>query len=283
MCEKGTLYLVPTPIGNLADMTYRAVEVLSGVDLIAAEDTRHTRKLLSHYDIHTPMISYHEHNKEQAGGEILEKLLAGQSVACVSDAGMPGIADPGEQIAAMAIEADIPVVPLPGANAGLTALIASGLDASRFRFVGFLPRTKERAREVLQAVLRGSETMIFYEAPHRLKKTLSHIKEVMGGGRHAVLARELTKRYEEFRRGTLEELLRGIEEKEPRGEYVILVEGGEGAQDDPSAAPVDADPAAMVERLAADGMDKKSAMKEAARAFRISRRDVYRLCLEKEA
>lgn len=274
----GMLYLVPTPIGNLADMTYRAVDVLRCVDLIAAEDTRHTRKLLSHYDIHTPMVSYHEHNKGAVGEELLSKLLGGASIACVSDAGMPGIADPGAELVALAVERDIPVVPLPGANAGLTALIASGLVSARFRFVGFLPRTREKAGEVLESVQHGEETLIFYEAPHRLKKTLTYIANALGKTRRAVLARELTKKYEEFQRGTVEELLQAVEGKDPRGEYVVLVGGRDGDTGTPDM-PTDGDPVRMVERLVAEGLDKKSAMRETAKAFHLSRRDVYRLCL----
>lgn len=201
----GTLYLVATPIGNLEDMTYRAVRVLGEVDVIAAEDTRHTRGLLTHFDIHTPLVSYHEHNKDTAGPPLVERLLAGENIACVSDAGLPGIADPGADLARRAIAVGITVTVLPGANAALTGLIASGLDTVRFSFVGFLPRTKDKRRELLAEIKSHRETLIFYEAPHRLADSLKELTAGLGGSRPAVLCRELTKKYEEYRRGTLQE------------------------------------------------------------------------------
>lgn len=273
----GTLYLIPTPIGNLEDMTYRAVRLLHEVDKIAAEDTRHTRKLLTHFGIHTPLVSYHEHNKDVQGHILIEELLQGVDIACVTDAGMPGIADPGAILAKDAIERGIPVVPLPGANAALTALIASGLDTRQFAFVGFLPRTKDKARSVLEGVADHRETLLFYEAPHHLKKTLKLLLEILGD-REAVLARELTKKYEEFLRGSLSHLLAGLDEREPRGEYVILTAGNlesEGSKTQPALQ--DADPLAMMDRLMSTGLDKKQAMKETAKAFGLSRRDVYQM------
>lgn len=228
----GTLYLVPTPIGNLDDMTMRAVKTLQDVDMIAAEDTRNTAKLLNHFEITTKQISFHEHNTQQRIPELLQYLRDGQSIAQVSDAGMPSISDPGKELVAAAIDADIPVVPLPGANAGITALIASGLAPQPFTFYGFVQRKKSVQAEELAGLAHHPATLIFYEAPHRLAKTLTAMAAAFGGDRRAVLARELTKRYEEFARGTLTELIE--QAANPRGEYVILVAPG------PAAAPAEA-------------------------------------------
>ena len=204
--QVGHLYLVPTPIGNLDDMTFRAIKTLRSVDLIAAEDTRHTQQLLNHFEIDTRQISFHEHNTEQRIPELLAKLQDGLDIAQCSDAGMPSISDPGRELVAAAVQVGIPVVPLPGANAGLTALIASGLVPQPFYFYGFLERKHQQQVAALQELQNRTETMIFYEAPHRLKKTLATMAEVFGDDRPAVLARELTKRYEEFSRGNLGEL-----------------------------------------------------------------------------
>lgn len=276
----GILYLCATPIGNLEDMTYRAVRLMGEVPLIAAEDTRHTRKLLAHFDLHTPLVSYHEHNKLEKGGELIEHLLSGQDLLLVSDAGLPGIADPGSLLAQQAIEAGIRVVPLPGANAALSALICSGLDTVRFSFVGFLPRTAARRSEVLASVAAREDTLIFYEAPHHLKGTLKEITAALGGGRRAVLARELTKHFEEFERDTLDGLNALYTEKEPRGEYVIVVAGADGE----AAAPQEETrgPAALVAELMAGGLGKKEAMRETAKRLGLSRREVYRQLLEEE-
>lgn len=192
-----TLYVVPTPIGNLEDMTYRAVRTLREVDLIAAEDTRQTMKLCRHFDIDTKLVSYHEHNKQVSGPRLIEDIQLGKSVAVVSDAGMPGISDPGSDLVRLAIEADIPVVVLPGANAALTALVASGLATERFLYYGFLPRKKKERADVLMSLQYEPGTLVFYEAPHRLKEMLTGVKAVFGD-RAVVLGRELTKTYEEF-------------------------------------------------------------------------------------
>lgn len=282
----GTLYLTATPIGNLEDMTYRAVRVLGEVDVIAAEDTRHTRGLLTHYDIHTPLVSYHEHNKETAGPPLIDRLLAGESVACVSDAGLPGIADPGADLARRAIAAGVPVTVLPGANAALTGLIASGLDTVRFSFAGFLPRTKEKRRELLAELAGHRETLIFYEAPHRLTDTLKELSVALGGSRPAVLCRELTKKYEEYRRGSLKELLEGLSDNEQRGEFVIIVGGRDTATDDPAEETEgsrltgnDSDAIrAAVAKLTEQGVPEKEAMRQLARQIGLSRRDIYRMC-----
>ena len=276
----GTLYLCATPIGNMEDMTYRAVRVLGEVPLIAAEDTRRTRQLLTRFGISTRMVSYHEHNKAEKGPRLISWLLAGNDLACVSDAGLPGVADPGAQLAADAVAAGVRVVPVPGANAALSALIASGLDATRFSFVGFLPRTKEKRRACLAEISGRTDTLIFYEAPHRLTETLQAILAALGN-RPAVLARELTKKFEEFRRGSLAELLDGCMENPPRGEFVVVVGGAENAPKEASqAAPEDA--AEIVRALTAQGMAKKEAMREAAKKTGLSRRDVYQAMLKAE-
>jgi 16S rRNA (cytidine1402-2'-O)-methyltransferase len=221
---RGTLFLVPTPIGNLEDMTFRAVRILKEADYIAAEDTRQTKKLCHYFEIETPIISYHEHNKETAGRKILEFVKEGKKIALVSDAGMPCISDPGYELVVQAVKEEQIVVPLPGANAALTALIASGLPTKQFHFYGFLDRQKKEKKAQLEAVKYIKETIIFYEAPHRLKETLSAMLEVLGN-RQVVLCRELTKKFEEFIRGSLEDAVSWAEEQEVRGEFCLLVEG----------------------------------------------------------
>ena len=279
----GRLYLCATPIGNLADITYRAVETLRTADVIAAEDTRHTRGLLAHYDIHTPMTSYHEHNKEEKGTELIERLRAGATVVCVSDAGLPGIADPGGDLARRAIAEGIPVTPLPGANAALSALICAGLPLEGFTFVGFLPRKEKKRREVLARVAAYPETLIFYEAPHRLRETLTVLAATLGAERQACTARELTKKFEEFRRTTLGDLIAHYREHEPRGEFVLIVAGA----DENVASTADAvEEMSLTERYAAHiakGLDKKEAMRRTAQELGISRRDVYQAVLVGDA
>ena len=222
--KPGTLYLVPTPIGNLSDITERAVDVLKEADIIACEDTRHTRILLDHLGIAGHVVSYHEHNKKEAGPKIIAMLEEGQSVAQVSDAGMPVISDPGADLVRLAINAGIPIVPLPGPNAALTALVASGLDARQFAFIGFLPKITAKRKKLLEDMSRVPVTLIFYEAPHRIKDTIDTLIKALGD-RKAVTARELTKKFETFERGTLSSLRTSMDEEDPRGEYVILVEG----------------------------------------------------------
>lgn len=281
--EKGTLYLVATPIGNLEDMAYRAVRVLGEVDLIAAEDTRHTRKLLSHYDIHTSLTSYHEHNKFEKGPELVQELLKGKNIACVSDAGLPGICDPGAHLAELCIEAGIVVSPLPGANAGLSALICSGLDTTEFTFIGFLPKTAKKAQALLERIKSYRGTLIFYEAPHHLKGTLSQIVKSLGAERKAVAAREITKKFEEFRRSTLGELLDYYTENEPRGEFVVIVSGADEAElAEKDEAAVVNDPVMMVAQLEGEGLNRKEAMRETAKRLGMSRRDVYQALLSSQ-
>ena len=281
MEQTGRLYLCGTPIGNLGDITYRAVETLRAADCIAAEDTRHTRTLLAHYDIHTPMTSYHEHNKDAKGPELIARLLAGETIVCVSDAGLPGIADPGGDLAQRAIAEGIPVTPLPGANAALSGLICAGLPLEGFVFVGFLPRKDKKRRELLARMAGYLETLIFYEAPHRLRETLAVLAEALGADRRACAARELTKKFEEFRRMTLGELLTHYRENEPRGEFVLIVAGA----DESTAAAADAAAATLMERYEAHiaaGLDKKEAMRRTAQELGISRREVYQALLAGE-
>ena len=274
----GQLYLCATPIGNLGDITYRAVETLRMADLIAAEDTRHTRGLLAHYDIHTPMTSYHEHNKEEKGTELIARMQTGETVVCVSDAGLPGIADPGGDLARRAIAEGIPVTPLPGANAALSALICAGLPLDGFTFVGFLPRKEKKRRELLARVAAYPETLIFYEAPHRLRDTLAALVDALGAQRRACAARELTKKFEEFCRMTLGDLLAHYRDSEPRGEFVLVVAGA----DEPAVAADDVEEMSLMERYAAHiakGLDKKEAMRRTAQELGISRREVYQAVL----
>lgn len=272
----GTLYICATPIGNLEDITLRALRVLKEVDLIAAEDTRHTRKLLHHYDIHTPLTSYYEHNAREKGPFLLEQLRQGKSIALVSDAGTPGISDPGTLLIQAAVAAGIPVVPVPGVTAFVTALCVSGLPTDKFVFEGFLPR-RDRERKKRLEDLRGEErTIIFYEAPHRLPATLKAIAEVMPR-RRLVVARELTKQYEEIVRGTPAELRAHFEAHPPRGEFTLLLEGRppEEAGDEPAVEEIP-DPAALMAALEEQGFDWQDAIKEAARRLGVPKREVYR-------
>lgn len=273
--EKGTLYLCATPIGNIEDITLRAVKIMAEADIIAAEDTRRTRKLLARYDIHTRLVSYHEHNKFSEGPKLAELLAAGKTIVCVSDAGIPGIADPGCHLAALAIDAGANVSPLPGANAALSALVCSGLDASSFVFVGFLPKTAKKRREVLERIKNYPETMIFYEAPHRLKSTLEELAAHFGD-RKAALCRELTKKFESFFRGTLASCSMHCAETEPRGEYVVVVAG---RSDDAAVAmqKTEVAPTDFFAALIKNGMSKKEAMRKTAKEFSLSRRDVYKM------
>ena len=273
--ESGTLYLVPTPIGNLEDITERAVEILKKADVIAAEDTRHTRILLDHLGIAGHPISYHEHNKETAGPKLIEMLLEGKSVAQVSDAGMPVISDPGADLVRLALEAHVPIVPLPGPNAALTALVASGLDARQFAFIGFLPKITAKQKKLLTDMSRVPVTLIFYEAPHRLKDTMDTLLKYLGN-RKAVTARELTKKFETFRRGTLQELRAELDENDPRGEYVILVEGWnedmETEEEETRSWQEEAEELAKT-------MPQKEAARKIAAKFNMGRREVYQYLL----
>jgi 16S rRNA (cytidine1402-2'-O)-methyltransferase len=271
----GTLYLVATPIGNLADITHRALQVLKDVDLIACEDTRHTRKLLNHYGIDTKTISYHEHNEHQREAHLIDLLKQGSDVAVVSDAGTPSISDPGFRLVRAAIESDVPVVPVPGPSAMLSALIAAGLPTDEFFFAGFLP-SKPNARRARLAELQSIPgTLIFYEAPHRLADTLKDAYEILGE-REAVVARELTKLHEEIRRGKLSELTADYAEKKViRGEIVVLIDRTVISAAKNEATSI----AALVDQFEHDGLDHRAALKKAARELGLSRAEAYRRLL----
>lgn len=275
--SKGTLYLIPTPIGNLDDMTFRAVQILKEVDLIAAEDTRNTQKLLNHFDISTSQISFHEHNSKERTEQLVKKLLAKENIAQVSDAGMPSISDPGVDLVKAAIEVDVPVVPLPGANAALTALIASGITPHPFFFYGFLPRKKKELILELEALNKRSETLIFYESPHRLKQMLEKMEHVFGSDRGIVLARELTKRFEEFIRGSIKEVLEWAEQEQVRGEFVVIVEGNQNTEEIIEAPEWnDWTIVEHVEHLMKEqSISSKQAIKEVAKIRNMPKRDVY--------
>ncbi|MDO3681516.1 16S rRNA (cytidine(1402)-2'-O)-methyltransferase [Paenibacillus ehimensis] len=278
--RQGSLYLVGTPIGNLEDMTYRAVRVLGEVQWIAAEDTRQTRKLLTHFDISTRLVSYHEHNKQASGPELIRLMQEGDSIALVSDAGLPAICDPGADLVRLAIEADIPVIPIPGANAALSGLIMSGLPTERFTFVGFLPRDKKPLERELAALKREPGTVICYESPHRLVKTLTAMAETIGEHREICLVRELTKKYEEAVRGTIRECLDHLDEHPPQGEYVLILRGISPEEAEASGEAVwwaSLSPAEHVARYEADGLDHKEALRRAAQDRGVPKRELYNL------
>ncbi|PYZ95449.1 16S rRNA (cytidine(1402)-2'-O)-methyltransferase [Alteribacter lacisalsi] len=274
--SSGILYLVPTPIGNLEDMTYRAVKVLKEADVIAAEDTRNTMKLCHVFDIATPLVSYHEHSRQNREDQLIERLLNGETVALVSDAGMPAISDPGQDLVKRCVEEKLKVVPLPGANAALTALIASGLPTDMFAFVGFLNRKKKIKHEQLEQWRSSRETLLFYESPHRVAATLGDMREVLGN-RNAVLCRELTKKHEEFLRGTLEELQKHCESAPLKGEMVILVEGRTGEESNEEEQWWEGLATADHVKVYIDkGMSSKDAVKAVANDRNENKRDVYK-------
>ena len=280
MCDKGTLYICATPIGNLGDMTPRAAAALAQADLVAAEDTRRTLGLLHHLDIKKPLISYHEHNKAMRGPELIERLLAGETITLVSDAGFPGLADPGEDLVKLALAAGITVVPVPGANAALCALVASGLPAVPFFFGGFLPKTSKKRREQLAAWQGIPATILFYEAPHRLKTVLTDILAAWGD-REMVMARELTKVHEEFFRGTVSECLTRAETVAPRGEYTLVIAPPTVKEEPSLVAEVPPEEAAVAEvrRLMVAGAEKKEAVRIAAKNLSLPKRLVYQATL----
>lgn len=279
--EKGTLYLVATPIGNLEDMTLRAIRTLRDADLIAAEDTRRTAQLLNHLGIKTPLTCYFQHNEKSKGSFIIEKLKEGLSVALVSDAGTPAISDPGEELVYLCAQNDIPVVPVPGATAAISALISSGLPTGRFSFEGFLSVNKKSRRDHLLEIQHTPYTMIFYEAPHKLRRTLKDLYEILGD-RKIVLARELTKIHEEFIRTTLSLASEIYLHKEPKGEYVLIIEGAEMGKQTES----DLNNLSVLEHIKhyTDlGLDVKEAQKAVASDRGVTRRDIYAAALaEKE-
>jgi 16S rRNA (cytidine1402-2'-O)-methyltransferase len=273
--EKGILYLVPTPIGNLEDISFRALRILKEADIIAAEDTRNTKKLCNYFEISTLVVSYHEHNKEASGHKLIQKLKEGSKIALVSDAGMPTISDPGYDLVVMAIKEELAVVPLPGANAALTSLIASGLPAQPFYFYGFLNRQKKEKKKELEQLKQQAATIILYESPHRLKETLSLILEILGD-RRIVLCRELTKKYEEFIRGTVTEAVSWTNEGQVRGEFCIILEGGLVETLEEQQWWEDLSVEEHVNHyISASQMPSKEAIKQAAKDRGISKRDIY--------
>ncbi|MFF2450309.1 16S rRNA (cytidine(1402)-2'-O)-methyltransferase [Neobacillus sp. NPDC058068] len=273
--HKGILYLVPTPIGNLEDMSFRAVRILKEANLIAAEDTRNTKKLCNYFNIETPVVSYHEHNKESSGEKLIQRVKEGLKIALVSDAGMPAISDPGYELVAAAIEERVPVVPLPGANAALTSLIASGLACQPFYFYGFLNRSKKEKRAELEALKWQSATIIFYESPHRLKETLAIIQEVLGN-RKIAICRELTKKYEEFIRGTVEEVITWASQDEIRGEFCLIVEGTDEQQEEGPSWWHELSLAEHVNHYISEkDIPSKEAIKQTAKDRGINKREVY--------
>lgn len=274
----GKLYLVPTPIGNLGDISRRMADTMAGADFLAAEDTRVTVKLLNHLGLKKPMVSYHRHNCSTAGPAIVERLLAGESCALVTDAGTPAISDPGEDLVALCAQHDIPVEAVPGPCALICALSVSGLPTARFTFEGFLPQNKKNRRSHLDSLKGEQRTMVFYEAPHKLEDTLEDFVAVFGAERRIALCRELTKLHEEVVRTTVGQALADCATRPPRGEYVLVVEGA------PEAPAQEADPQAALERVAqlrGEGLSLKEACAKAGEEFGIKKRQLYDMSLGK--
>ncbi|AFY33587.1 16S rRNA (cytidine(1402)-2'-O)-methyltransferase [Calothrix sp. PCC 7507] len=276
--KPGTLYVVGTPIGNLEDITLRAVRILQTVDLIAAEDTRHTGRLLQHLQIKTPQVSYHEHNRNSRIPELLAHLTNDKAIALVSDAGMPGISDPGYELVLACIGAGIPVVPIPGASAAITALSASGLPTDRFVFEGFLSAKAQQRREHLEFLQTECRTLIFYESPHRLRDSLQDLAEMLGSDRQIVLARELTKFYEEFWRGTIAEAIAHYSQREPQGEYTLVLAGSPPSQHQLTEAELKTE----LQQLISQGISRSQASRQLAKFTSLPRRQVYQIALSLE-
>jgi len=275
--DRGRLYICPTPIGNLEDITIRVLNTLREVDIIAAEDTRHTIKLLNHFDIKKPLTSYHEHNVKEKGPILIDKIINGESIALVSDAGMPGISDPGEDLIRLAIENNIDVTALPGPTASILALVLSGLPTGKFIFEGFLPSNKKERRERLEKLKAEERTMILYESPHRIKALLEDMKEALGERKLAV-ARELTKKYEEIVRGTVSECLDRFNKGDIKGEFVIIVKGNSqlGLEEENESLWNDMSVKEHILLYITQGLDKKEAVKRVAVERNIPKRDVYK-------
>ncbi len=272
----GVLYVCATPIGNLSDITERFVKTIESVDFIAAEDTRHTLKLLNYLGIHKPLISYYEHNKRERGEIILNRILNGESAALVSDAGMPAISDPGEELVAMCHDAGVKAITIPGCCAAVSALSVSGLPTGRFCFEGFLTVNKQGRREHLEMVSKETRTMIFYEAPHKLLSTLKDMLKAWGD-RRISLCRELTKLHEETVRTTLSQAVEYYSENNPKGEFVLIVEGAEEVREEMSETPE-----VQLKNLISSGMDKKDAIKAVAKNMGVPKNEVYSLALKLE-
>ena len=281
----GTLYLVATPIGNLEDITLRALRILKEADLVAAEDTRHTRNLLSHFEIETPLIAYHQHSEAGRTENLIRRLAEeGQNIALVTDAGTPSVSDPGVELVRAALAAGVTVVPIPGASAVLCALVGSGLPPARFAFEGFLPRTKSSRRNKLAALARGeTRTLIFYESPQRIAETLKEMAAAFGPERPVAVGRELTKKFEEFVRGTLAEVTAHFEETAARGEITVVVQGLAGDSDDEEESATAPEPLTLPEALRAalaSGLSERDAVRQVSADQKLSRRDVYTAMLE---
>lgn len=272
----GTLYVVGTPIGNLEDITLRALRVLREVDVIACEDTRHTRTLLKRHGIATPLVSYHEHNERERAPQLVRRLVAGEDIALVTDAGMPGISDPGFHVVTGALAAGVPVTPVPGPSAVTAALSVAGLPTDRFLFMGFLPRTRAARRRAFEEVATVPATLVLFEAPHRIRDTLADLVEVLGP-RRVALMRELTKLHEEVLRGRADEIAARLEGVRPRGEITLVVQGA-GPRRHPSARAVE--PAAHLRRLLNRGLSRRDAARSLAETYGIPRRVAYRMALE---
>lgn len=276
---KGKLYLVATPIGNLEDITLRALRILKEVDIIAAEDTRHTLGLLNHFEISKPLISYYKQNEKTKSEVLIQKILEGKNIALVSDAGTPGISDPGEEVVKVAIENNIEIIPIPGACAFVNALIASGLSSREFCFIGFLSAIKKDKKEKLENIKYETKTLILYEAPHKLKSTLESIYEVLGD-RKIVLARELTKIHEEFIRGKISEIISQIEEV--KGEFVILIEGSSESKEDVELSELNKQTIdEHYEYYEKMGLSKKEIIKKIAKDRNLNKNDIYQQFLDK--
>lgn len=275
--EEGVLYLVPTPIGNLEDITYRALTILKEVDLIAAEDTRQTRKLCNYFEIVTKLVSYHDHNKQSSGFKLVEEIKAGKKVALVSDAGMPAISDPGYELVVSCIEEKIPVIPLPGANAALPALIASGFPTDNFYFYGFLHRQKKDKKKQLETLRNIQCPIIFYESPHRIKDTLKLLLDQLGDRKISV-CRELTKKFEEFIRGNVSELISYYEQEDPRGEYCLILEGSlEEETATNSQWWHDLSIEQHIDHYIAIQLSSKEAIKQVAKDRNLQKREIYQI------
>ncbi|WP_101772558.1 16S rRNA (cytidine(1402)-2'-O)-methyltransferase [Peptostreptococcus faecalis] len=271
------LYICPTPIGNLEDITFRTLKVLKEVDLIAAEDTRHTIKLLNHFDISKPLTSYHEHNKKSKGDILIERLQNGETIALVSDAGMPGISDPGEDLIRLCIEKNIEVEVLPGASAFVVALVGSGMQTDKFVFEGFLDRDKKKKKKRLEEIKNELRTLIIYESPHRLKETLKLMNDILGN-RKIAICRELTKKYESYFRTTVQEAIEHYEQNSPRGEYILIIEGGTFSEEQNTYEELNE--REYVENLIEEGYTKKDAVKEVAKKRGLKKDIVYKLTLD---
>lgn len=274
---KGKIYLVATPIGNLEDITFRAISILKDVDIIAAEDTRHTLKLLNYYEISKPLISYHRHNEDVKSDVLIEKILNGQNIAIVTDAGTPGISDPGEEIVKEAIKNNIEIIPIPGACAFVNAIIASGLNTKQFSFYGFLPMNKKLRKKAFENILRENKTIIIYEAPHKLQKTLQDILDNIGDI-NCVIAKELTKIHETFFRGKISELINNFES--PKGEYIILLDLNNTVKEENDFENMSVED--QYKFYKNQGIEKKEIIKLIAKNKKVPKNDIYKLFLDRE-